>query len=329
MQNLDLMIQAARQAAVLCRTVQRNYLLSNTKTDGTDHSEPVTIADYGAQAIICRAIQAHFPDDAVIAEESGEQFATLITGQQRARILDLLSTTLGETVTQDDVIGWLDYGKQRTARRTWVIDPIDGTKGFVAMRHYAVAIGIVEDGIPTGGVMACPGYENGKSSHAEGGAIFYVKANAVWREPLAGGAAQQVHVSEQAEPSRLQIVQSFEKQHASKERMAKVRDYAGLQDAAVSDLDSMEKYALVACGDAELYMRLPRPESTRPQMAWDHAAGVALVHAAGGKATDVDGSPLDFSQGRILPNQGMIVSNGRIHQQVINAVKQVIAEESA
>jgi 3'(2'), 5'-bisphosphate nucleotidase len=91
-------------------------------------------------------------------------------------------------------------------------------------------------------------------------------------------------------------------------------------------LDSMEKYARIAAGDAELYLRLPRLNSTRPFMTWDHAAGTALVEAAGGVVSDVDGSPLDFSHGRTLANQGIIVSNGHIHARVIQAVQKVLAE---
>ena len=59
---------------------------------------------------------------------------------------------------------------------------------------------------------------------------------------------------------------------------------------------------------------------------WDHAAGVALVQAAGGIATDLDGSSLDFSQGESLPNPGMIISNGAHHGRVVEAVQRVMAE---
>jgi len=322
------MIRAAKQAVALCRAVQRDFLKSNEKASGGD-TEPVTIADYGSQAIICRAIQQHFPDDAVLSEESSEQFLELVKGDQHTHIIKLLSEILGEPVTQEQVVEWLDYGKNRHAKRTWIIDPIDGTKGFVALRHYAVAIGIVEDGIPTGGYMGCPGYGDGDSGDENNGMLFYVDNGKAMQMPLNSDEAEPIRVSQQAEPSRLQIVQSFEKKHASKDRMLKVRNYAGVSDAAITELDSMEKYALVACGDAELYMRLPVLTNKRPHYSWDHAAGVAIVHAAGGKATDIDGSPLDFSKGRELPNKGMIVSNGRIHNQVIQAVGKLLEEEAA
>ena len=284
-----------------------------------DWAEPVTIADYGAQAIICRAISTHYPDDAVIAEEGGDQFADLIGAGDQQEVVSLIGEVLGETVTVDQVAAWLDYGQDREAERTWVIDPIDGTKGFIQLRHYVVAVGMLNaDKRVTNGVMAAPGYD-------EQGALFYTHDGTAYAEALGGGAARQLHASQRTAPESLIYLESVEKSHASQERMAQVRQQAGLEGAQVDRMDSMEKYARVATGDADLYLRLPRIGNTRPHMIWDHAAGVALVEAAGGVVTDVDGSPLDFSLGRTLANNtGMIVANPRIHEQIVRATKAVI-----
>ena len=59
---------------------------------------------------------------------------------------------------------------------------------------------------------------------------------------------------------------------------------------------------------------------------WDHAAGVALVQAAGGVVTGLRGEALDFSQGETLPNAGMVISNGRLHERVVAAVGRVMGE---
>jgi 3'(2'), 5'-bisphosphate nucleotidase len=122
-------------------------------------------------------------------------------------------------------------------------------------------------------------------------------------------------------------LESVEKSHAGHERMARVRELAGVNNALVERADSQEKYCRIAAGDAELYLRLPRLNSTRPHSIWDHAPGAAIVEAAGGKVTDVDGSPLNYSQGKTLQNHGVIVSNGRIHDRIIEAVQQVLAAE--
>ncbi|NOG52482.1 MAG: hypothetical protein HND48_25830 [Chloroflexi bacterium] len=73
--NLEPIKTAARQAAALCSTVQKRHFVTSQKAD---NDGPVTIADYGAQALIANAIKLHFPGDAVLAEESGEQFVGLV-----------------------------------------------------------------------------------------------------------------------------------------------------------------------------------------------------------------------------------------------------------
>lgn len=321
-------IEAVRQAVVLCREVQHMSLRSiNKLSPDKQDSEPVTIADYGSQALIGYALAQHFPDDAVLAEEAGSQFLELTTDKQKAEIISLLTTILDFNVSKDDIVAWLDQGTDaKNPARTWIVDPIDGTKGFVAMRHYAVGVGIVEDGQPVGGIIAAPGYGDGISGDDDEGALFYIQDGVAYQEPLMGGDAKRISVS--SREADLTIAQSYEKKHASKSRMAIAREKAGMADATVLELDSMEKYALVANGVADVYLRLPNLSSTRPHMTWDHAPGVALVLAAGGKATDVTGEPLDFSKGRTLPNQGMVISNGVLHDRLIEAVNELLEEES-
>jgi 3'(2'), 5'-bisphosphate nucleotidase len=310
--------QAVRQAAVLCRRVQEAHLVSSDKGG----HEPVTIADYGSQAIISRAIAAAFPDDGIIAEEDGGQFMEIVAQEQRAEVVALLAEILNTPVTQADVVRWLDHGQRRETARTWVIDPIDGTKGFLALRSYVIAVGILVDKQPAAGVIGCPAYPTKDNA----GALFHAQGGVAFMQPLTGGPVRRVRVSENAEAKQVQALESVEKSHTNHERMARVREIAGLGDAALTRIDSMEKYARIAAGDAELYLRLPRLNSTRPFMVWDHAAGTALVQAAGGLVTDIDGSALDFSQGRALANKGIVVSNGRVHERVIAAIQQVLAE---
>ncbi|MCY4146766.1 MAG: hypothetical protein OXE95_07475 [Chloroflexi bacterium] len=311
--------EALRDAARLCQLVQDRYLSASAKTAGA-HTEPVTIADYGSQAIICRALQQRYPDDAVIAEESGRQFRQVVSSEKRAQALQLLAAVLGEAVSEAQLLTWLDFGAGRRSRRTWVIDPIDGTKGFLARRHYAIACGLLVDGEIADGIVAAPGYNDGE------GALFYTQAGETWRALLAGGAGRRVSVSARRGGDEFVVAQSYERAHASKSRMGRTRELAGLGGARIVELDSMEKYALVACGDADLYMRLPRAGSGYAHKVWDHAAGVALVQAAGGMATGLDGEALDFSRGETLPNAGMIISNGQHHARVVAAAGRALRE---
>lgn len=87
-------------------------------------------------------------------------------------------------------------------------------------------------------------------------------------------------------------------------------------------MDSQAKYAVLARGDTSIYLRLPSPRSPDyRERIWDHAAGSIIIEEAGGKVTDVCGRPLDFSQGRkLLMNQGIVATNGRLHDLVLHAV---------
>ena len=312
--------QAVRQAADLCRAVQEMHLTGGEKIG----HEPVTIADYGSQAIICRAISRHFAGDGIIAEEQGGQFVELVSNGEKADIVRLLADTLGERVTQADIVRWLDYGHGIESERIWTVDPIDGTRGFVAMRNYAIGVGVMADAQPVGAVIAAPGYPTPDRQ----GALFHAQSGVAYIQPLNGGAVKRIHASERTEPANLRILESVEKSHASHERAQRVRQAARFEGAALERIDSMEKYARIAAGDADLYLRLPRRFSARPFMTWDHAPGVALVQAAGGMVTDVDGSPLNFAPGRTLANTGIIVSNGRIHERILEAVAKLLAEEA-
>jgi 3'-phosphoadenosine 5'-phosphosulfate (PAPS) 3'-phosphatase len=77
----------------------------------------------------------------------------------------------------------------------------------------------------------------------------------------------------------------------------------------------------VARGEASIYLRLPRDTSYREKV-WDHAAGSLVVEEAGGRVSDLDGRPLDFSEGRLLGNhRGIVCTNGAIHDQVLEACR--------
>jgi 3'(2'), 5'-bisphosphate nucleotidase len=314
--SVTLLIDAVRDAVTLCRTIQAQAVQGINKfSHAKGSSEPVTIADYGAQALIGRTLMQHFPEDAVISEESGQQFASLVSPERQQTVVAALHELLKESVTVEQVVQWLDFGKERAARRVWVIDPIDGTRGFIAGRHYSICVGLLVDGQPRAGIIGCPMYAEGK------GAIFYGDEGGLRRLNLQTGRDEAVRVSTRQTPSEWIALQSYEDAANGQLDAVRVLTKAGLIDQVrVQDVDSMEKYALVACGDADMMIRLPKAYRT-PHMIWDHAAGVALVLAGGGTATDFDGSPLDFSQGKTLPNQGMIVSSGLMHAQLVEAAR--------
>ena len=86
-------------------------------------------------------------------------------------------------------------------------------------------------------------------------------------------------------------------------------------------MDSQAKYAAVARGDAQIYLRLPTRADYQEKI-WDHAAGAIIVEEAGGRVTDITGRPLDFSLGATLSaNKGIVATSGSIHDAVISAIR--------
>lgn len=84
---------------------------------------------------------------------------------------------------------------------------------------------------------------------------------------------------------------------------------------------SMVKYAAIARGDAEIFMKFAR--AGYKEKIWDHAAGVVIIEEAGGVVTDAGGKPLDFSKGIYLEglDRGIIACSGaNLHEKIMNAV---------
>ncbi|MBW4437418.1 MAG: hypothetical protein KME04_09810 [Pleurocapsa minor GSE-CHR-MK-17-07R] len=306
------LIAAMRVCATLTLRVQKMNAVGLMK-----EGEPVTIADYASQAVMCHAIAREFPDDAVLAEESGEQFLSLVSEKDRQLVATLVGEALKQTVSESQLVDWLNHGRGRDAARTWLIDPVDGTKGFIAGRRYSIALGMLLDGFAAGGLLACPGYPMGK----ETGVLLYAQGSAAWMTRLSETKAHRIAVAPEKKGLKgVRAVGSVEHQHADHDGMMQIFAKAKLASPVVERIDSQDKYGMVACGDADLYLRLPK--DGKQHKVWDHAAGVAIVHAAGGAATDLDGSPLDFSHGRVLvKNKGMVVSSGgTLHDKILEAL---------
>jgi 3'(2'), 5'-bisphosphate nucleotidase len=155
------------------------------------------------------------------------------------------------------------------------------------------------------------------------GAIFAaVRGAGAQVLPLDGAAPPApVHVSTTDDPAQARFCESVESGHSSHSKSARVADVAGITRDPVR-LDSQAKYVVVARGEAEAYLRLSRGDYR--EKIWDHAAGFLICAEAGGRATDLEGKPLDFSAGRKLEhNRGVIVSNGALHDRLVAAVREV------
>lgn len=309
--ELTTALDAVRQAAALCRTVQASIDVGVLEKN--DRS-PVTVADFASQAVICRALAEAFPDDPVVAEEESR---ALRHGEGEA-ILERVGSELkdaGIDAPGDVICDWIDRGVSEPGPRFWTLDPIDGTKGFLRGEQYAVALALLVDGQAEVAVLACPNLGE------TGGTVFSaVRGQGARAEPLEhSGTARSIQVSPCGDASDARFCESVESAHSSHDRSAQIVARLG-NDASPVRLDSQAKYAVVAEGQAELYLRLPVDEDYREKI-WDHAAGMLVVQEAGGTVTDVTGLPLDFTHGRTLAaNRGILVTNGLLHQRVLEAI---------
>jgi 3'(2'), 5'-bisphosphate nucleotidase len=86
-------------------------------------------------------------------------------------------------------------------------------------------------------------------------------------------------------------------------------------------LDSQAKYAVLARGQADAYLRLPTSKEYVEKI-WDHAAGSLVASEAGAIVTDATGAPLDFGQGaRLSANRGVIAAASGLHERLVDASK--------
>ncbi|HEY9907546.1 MAG TPA: 3'(2'),5'-bisphosphate nucleotidase [Thermosynechococcaceae cyanobacterium] len=301
-------IAATTLAAKLCEAVRHHR--TPEAIAKPDHS-PVTIADFGAQAIICRAITDAFPNDPIVAEED----AALLRQPQLAEQLEAVTAQVRShipTATVGLVADWIDRGNGKVGSRYWTLDPIDGTKGFLRGDQYAIALALIEDGDIKVGVLGCPALPVGE----ETGALFVaVRGQGTVLISLQSGSFQQVSVVASGE---MRLTESIEAGHGNLSRQRQVAAAIGLTATPVA-MDSQAKYGVVARGEAALYLRLPRSQTPDyRENIWDHAAGAIVVEEAGGKVTDIYGKALDFTAGaKLIHNRGIVASNGDLHDAVL------------
>jgi len=316
--ELDTALTAVREAGLLCRAVQAQ--LDPGVLEKQDRS-PVTVADFGSQALICRALGETFPDDPVIGEEGASALRDPDNGALLDRVLGHVRDLRPEA-TSAGICAWIDQGSARDySSRFWTLDPIDGTKGFLRGQHYAVALALIVDGRIELAALGCPNL--GTTFEADRGAgtvLTAIRGQGVRQWPLDGkGDPVAVTVSDLADPAGLRFCESVEAAHSSHDDAARIAEHLGVTAPGVR-VDSQVKYGVTARGEADAYLRLPKSAEYVEQI-WDHAAGALVVTEAGGRVTDIDGNDLDFSRGyRLERNRGVIVTNGKLHDAVLEAI---------
>jgi len=290
--------------------------------------EPVTIADYGSQAVILAEVAAAFPDHGVIAEEGAEHLLEHAGEEGARRIIEVVGGAIGRPTTLDEVASWIDH-QGGSSPYVWVVDPIDGTKGFLRREQFAIAIGVLLEGEVHAGVLGCPHLDLDPADPSAGrGVLFTAMAGGgAFMEPIAGGKAVPARVTDISDPALTRMLGSVESAHGDPALVKAVIADAGLGGGMVR-LDSQVKYGAVAAGLAEVYLR-PRSRPDYRENIWDHAAGVAVVTEAGGRVTDLDGKPLDFTRPKMVDNRGVLATNGAIHELLLESLARVEAHQES
>lgn len=337
--------------------VQRATLLTQKvffeKAKGTvskDDKSPVTIGDFGAQALIIQAIRKNFPNDEIVAEEEASTLredknlsAEIWRLVQDIKLDDAESDKIlgGPLASEESMLDIIDAGKSAGGAkgRIWALDPIDGTKGFLRGGQYAVCLGLIVDGDVKVGAIGTPNLPvddaapidasigaqpSGTSSN---GVLFSaVLGEGATSRPLTSGAlAQSKSISMRPVPDIAQAVfcEGVEAAHSAQGDNAAVAERLGITAPSVR-LDSQAKYCSIARGAGDIYLRLPVKKDYQEKI-WDHAAGDIIVREAGGQVTDIYGNRLDFSKGRTLAaNKGVVAAPKALQDQVIDAVKTVL-----
>jgi 3'(2'), 5'-bisphosphate nucleotidase len=198
-----------------------------------------------------------------------------------------------------------DVRRRQAGARVWYIDPIDGTQDFIDGRSgFAAQIGLCVDGRPVVGAVFQP-----------------VTNHLYWGGPDIGafldadGATRPIHVSAVDTFADVRIVVSAS--HPSK-RVAAIKSLLGItKEFRIGSIGV--KSALIAAGEQDLYC-----SATTKANVWDTCGPHAILLGAGGQFTNIYGEPLLYTDASVRHQQGLMASNGVLHEAVVRRIRQVL-----
>ncbi len=247
--------------------------VAEAKIGADDRVEPVTEADRRASRIIVDALGRDFPLDAVLSEEEPD-----------------------------------DTARRLASRRVWMIDPIDGTAGFVKRDgDFSVQIGLADAGVPIVGVVYMP-FHRILTYAAKGAGAFLVRGD---------DAPQRLATSTTVGLERLTLAMS--RNHPSS-RMGKIIDAFGFQ--SIHNRGSVGlKVGLIADRTCDIYIH-PSPRTK----LWDTCAPQIILEEAGGRITDLFGESFRYDRRDLQNRNGILASNGAAHEAAVERLKPLLDE---
>lgn len=330
LKELKLAELAVKRASKLTSLVFQNLVAGSTVTK--EDKSPVTVADFGAQAIINAVIHQAFPEIPIVGEEDADALRQdkSVSDKVWALVSEVLSkeedTQVGSIASQDELHKTIDLGNYGggSTGLMWALDPIDGTKGFLRGGQYAVCLGLIKDAKVVLGVIGCPNLpvEPSDSSGKKGILFSAVTGCGAFSQPLDGSdEPKRISMNKLSNTTTATFCESVESGHSAHDINSEIAKRLGITKGSVR-MDSQAKYCSIARGNGDIYLRLPVSEIYEEKI-WDHAAGNVLIAETGGKVSDMYGEPLDFGKGRTLKSKGVIACEAGLFDRVITAVKEV------
>jgi 3'(2'), 5'-bisphosphate nucleotidase len=321
--RLQAAIRAVTDACAITRHVQAGS--QDIASMSKDDRSPVTVADFAAQALIAKRLRETLGEIVMVGEEDSAALRGAESSLRHAVVEALRPAWEG--LREDDVYDAIDAGSHdASADAFWTLDPIDGTKGFLRGGQYAVSLAYIERGQVVIAVLGCPNLSADLQRPFDDpdphGLVCYAAAGqGSWAVPAdrTGAAPVPLHASAVI-PDSIRLCESVESAHAKHDFNASLVDYLGGRGAPAR-LDSQAKYAVVARGQADAYVRIPS-RAGYVEKIWDHAPGLLLATEAGAIVTDSNGDALDFTAGRELSrNHGIVCAAAPLHPRIINAIR--------
>lgn len=271
--ELEAAIILARKAGITILEHYSKDIISENKIGLDNHSEPVTAADRESSQIIVEGLAKTFPADAILSEEETDEI------------------------------------ERRLSRdRVWIIDPIDGTAGFIKKDgDFAVQIGLAERGVAILGVVYLPAKN----------ILYYAKRGEGSFRIVNGGQAVRLQVSGKTNFRDMDLAVS--RNHRSPRMSQIVRDM-GLQKE-VSRGSVGVKVGLIAEQICDLYIHL----SPRTKF-WDTCGPQVILEEAGGQLTDLFGTSIRYDRGNVQNLNGILASNGAAHSMAVESLKPILHE---
>ncbi|XP_019106632.2 putative PAP-specific phosphatase, mitochondrial isoform X2 [Beta vulgaris subsp. vulgaris] len=343
--ELEAAVNVVDRACRICVDVQKSLFSDDGNVLEKNDNSPVTIADFSVQALISLA-----------EEDSGFLRSNNLADAVVNIVKDNTSFSY-EQLTDDEVLEAIDRGGSNSIAfeakpaTYWVLDPIDGTRGFLkgGSALYVVGLALIVEGEMVLGVMGCPNWrehslnksrtdveESQKNESSQGIIMAAHVGCGTWTIKLPevlGGLMNMDSFWERSFVDGTSLVHEarfcIPESHTwdsipLSNSLSATTNAANVGEKQILLLPaccgSLCKYLMVASGRASVFINRARAQTI--MKAWDHAVGMICVHEAGGKVTDWRGSEINLAadeMGRrtIVPSGGVVVTNGTLHGQIL------------